>query len=72
MEKEQMLCGLCKKEVHPLDAHTGRINGKLDVSHIGCWNEYHKRQQGMLGPEYQLVKANLDAQMESSRNRGDA
>jgi len=38
----KMFCGLCKKEVYPLDSHMGRINGKLDVFHIDCWNEYYK------------------------------
>lgn len=42
MEREPMLCGICEKEVHPLDAHMGRINDKLDVFHIDCWNEFYK------------------------------
>lgn len=42
MESKSMLCGLCEKKVHPLDAHMGRINGKLDVFHIDCWNEFYK------------------------------
>ena len=37
-----MHCGLCKRLVHPLDAHMGRINGVLDVFHIECWNEFYK------------------------------
>lgn len=44
MEREPMLCGLCKNEVHPLDAHMGRINGKLDVFHIDCWNDHFGNQ----------------------------
>ena len=38
----KMFCGLCQKEVHPLDAHMGRISVLLDVFHIDCWNEYYK------------------------------
>ncbi|KLU61856.1 hypothetical protein CEB3_c17740 [Peptococcaceae bacterium CEB3] len=37
---EVMECGLCKKVVQPLDAHMGRLNGKLQVFHIECWNKY--------------------------------
>ena len=44
MESEPMLCGLCKNEVHPLDAHMGRISDKLDTFHIECWNEYYKNE----------------------------
>jgi hypothetical protein len=37
-----MICRICRKEVHPLDAHMGRIYGELDVCHIDCWNEHIK------------------------------
>lgn len=36
----EMECGLCKTEVHPLDAHMGRLNGQLMVFHIDCWNKH--------------------------------
>jgi hypothetical protein len=71
MNKEPMLCGLCKEEVRPLDAHTGYVNGKLGTFHIDCWNGYNKRQQELLGTEYQSAKANFDAQMGAFRNLGD-
>lgn len=38
-----MKCGICGTEVNPLDAHMDRIDGKLDVYHIGCWNSYNNR-----------------------------
>ena len=44
MEPKTMSCGLCNQEVHPLDAHMGRISGKLDVFHIDCWNEFYKEE----------------------------
>ncbi len=31
---------MCHKKVNPLDAHMGRVDGKLDVYHIDCWNTY--------------------------------
>jgi len=34
-----MHCDICGLEVEPLDAHMGRINGKLLATHIGCWNK---------------------------------
>jgi hypothetical protein len=40
----KMFCGLCEKEVHPLDAHMGRIRVLLEVFHIDCWNEFHKEE----------------------------
>ena len=33
-----MTCDLCGKDLHPLDAHMGYINGKLMTVHIDCWN----------------------------------
>ena len=39
MNKEKMICGICNKEVHPLDAHMGRCNNELIVAHIDCWNK---------------------------------
>jgi len=38
----KMFCGLCQKEVRPLDAHMGRISVLLDVFHIDCWNEHYR------------------------------
>lgn len=40
---EGMKCGICGTEVHPLNAHMDRIDGKLDVYHIDCWNAYNSR-----------------------------
>lgn len=37
---DEMKCLLCAKEVEPLDAHMGRINGSLGVCHIDCWNKH--------------------------------
>lgn len=37
-KKKEMICDLCNKVVDPLDAHTGRLNDKLIVAHIDCWN----------------------------------
>jgi hypothetical protein len=34
-----MQCDICNKKLHPLDAHMGRLNGKLITAHIECWNE---------------------------------
>ena len=34
-----MVCDLCNEKLHPLDAHTGKINGKFITSHIDCWNK---------------------------------
>ena len=31
MSKTTMECGLCKTEVHPLDAHMGRLNRQLPI-----------------------------------------
>lgn len=33
-----MKCDLCGKELQPLDAHMGKIKGKLITAHIDCWN----------------------------------
>ena len=41
-----MICGVCKEEVEPHDSHMGRINGKLDVYHIKCWNEHVDKREG--------------------------
>jgi len=40
IKPEPIMCDLCGREVHPLDAHMGRINDKLGTAHIDCWNEY--------------------------------
>lgn len=40
-----MICALCHKKLHPLDAHMIRINGKLDVAHIDCCNEIIKNKE---------------------------
>jgi hypothetical protein len=40
MKSKTMKCGLCNKKVEPLDAHMGKIDGKLDVYHIDCWNKH--------------------------------
>lgn len=37
--KEIMICDICEKPVHPLDAHFGRLKGKLITAHIDCWNK---------------------------------
>lgn len=34
-----MICDLCNEKLHPLDAHMGKINGKLITAHIDCWNK---------------------------------
>lgn len=34
------VCDICNEKLHPLDAHMGRIKGKLTTAHIDCWNEY--------------------------------
>lgn len=39
---DDMICGICGEEVHPLDAHMGYINGILDVYHIDCRNRHYK------------------------------
>lgn len=44
MKVTMMICGLCNKELHPLDAHFGRINGLLDAFHIDCWNEHFAKE----------------------------
>lgn len=33
-----MVCDLCGEELHPLDAHMGRMEGELITAHIECWN----------------------------------
>lgn len=38
-QEEQIICGLCKKIVKPLDAHMTRIKGKLTAVHIDCFNK---------------------------------
>jgi RNase P subunit RPR2 len=40
-----MICDLCHKKLHPLDAHMIRINGKLDVAHIDCCNEVKRNKE---------------------------
>lgn len=37
---EYMVCDICNGKLHPLDAHMGKIDGKLITAHIDCWNEY--------------------------------
>lgn len=37
-EITMMICDLCGKDLHPLDAHMGYVNGKLMTVHIDCWN----------------------------------
>jgi hypothetical protein len=32
------MCDLCNEKIHPLDAHFGKLNGKLTTAHIDCWN----------------------------------
>lgn len=44
MKTVMMECPLCKKELHPLDAHFGRIDGLLDAYHIDCWNNYYAKE----------------------------
>lgn len=34
-----MICDICNEKLHPLDAHFGRLNGKLTTAHIDCWNK---------------------------------
>lgn len=38
--EDPMKCMFCDKNVEPLDAHMGRVNGELGVCHIDCWNKY--------------------------------
>ncbi|WP_039245721.1 hypothetical protein [Clostridium novyi] len=37
--KEIMVCEICGKPVHPLDAHMGKFKGELITTHIDCWNK---------------------------------
>jgi predicted DNA-binding protein len=39
-----MVCDLCGKELHPLDAHTGYIDNKLSCTHIDCWNKHFEKE----------------------------
>jgi|GEM_PF-7050646 len=40
-----MICDLCNKKLHPLDAHMGPDrDGNLMTTHIDCWNEYYKEE----------------------------
>lgn len=34
-----MECDICHKELHPLDAHMGKLKDKLIAAHIDCWNK---------------------------------
>lgn len=34
-----MVCDLCHKKLHPLDAHFGSLREKLTTAHIDCWNK---------------------------------
>ena len=36
---DYMICDLCGKKLHPLDANFGRLKGKLITAHIECWNK---------------------------------
>lgn len=36
---EYMVCDLCHKKLHPLDAHCGRIREKFNTAHIDCWTK---------------------------------
>lgn len=36
---KEMICDICKKVVKPLDAHMGKLDGKLITTHIDCWNK---------------------------------
>lgn len=38
MKNKEMICDICKKVVKPLDAHMGKLDGKLITAHIDCWN----------------------------------
>jgi hypothetical protein len=40
----EMICDICKKTLHPLDAHMGYIDGKLVCVHIDCWNKYYAKE----------------------------
>jgi len=42
-EEDKMMCDICNKVVEPLDAHMGRLNDKLIVAHIDCWNREIKK-----------------------------
>ena len=35
----EMVCDICNRMVKPLDAHTGKLEGKLITAHIDCWNK---------------------------------
>lgn len=39
-----MECELCNKKLSPLDAHFGKMNEKLIVAHIDCWNKEIEKQ----------------------------
>jgi hypothetical protein len=43
-EAKMMVCDLCNKELHPLDAHTGYIDNKLSCTHIECWNKHFEKE----------------------------
>ena len=56
-----MICDLCHVKLHPLDAHMGRLKGKLVCSHIDCWNKAVEIEKGVhyeLEPSKKESKAN--------------
>ena len=44
LEAGMMICDICNKELRPLDAHTGYIDGKLSTTHIDCWNKHFEKE----------------------------
>lgn len=45
LSKKYMECDICHKEVLPLDAHMGKMDGKLITAHIDCWNKAIKENK---------------------------
>lgn len=43
-KQREMWCDICNQIVEPLDAHFGRLKGKLTTAHIDCWNKEIKNQ----------------------------
>lgn len=47
---QEMICDLCGKNLHPLDAHFGKLEDKLTTAHIDCWNK-RCEELGLIEPK---------------------
>ena len=56
-----MLCDLCNKELHPLDAHMGRLGVELITTHIVCWNREIDKQNEYICPSCGCKKVFKDS-----------